>query len=122
MLKLFKKIGSVFILIIAIYVLLDFNLRLPSSMIRLRYLISTPIGTNISDVKKYLETNNYENIYVSNFGYSRAPSFEDQGSYYIKLNIGDYRWIFVTDVLVIWIFDGNKELIEIIVRKEIDAL
>ncbi len=122
MLKLFKKIGSVFILIIAIYVLLDFNLRLPSSMIRLRYLISTPIGTNISDVKKYLETNNYENIYVINFGYSRTPSFENQGSYYIKLNIGDYRWIFVTDVLVIWIFDGNKELIEIIVRKITDVL
>ncbi len=118
MLKLFKKIGSVFILIIAIYVLLDFNLRLPSGMIRLRYLISTPIGTNISDVKKYLETNNYENVYVINFGYS----IEDQGSYYIKLNIGDYRWIFVRSVVGIWIFDENKKLIEIIVRKEIDAL
>ncbi len=120
--KIFKKIIAIFILIVAIYVLSDFNLKLPSSMIRLRYLISTPIGTNISDVKKYLETNNYENVYVSNFGYSRAPSFEDQGSYYIESNIGDYRWIFVTDVLVIWIFDGNKELIEIIVRKITDVL
>ncbi len=120
--KILKKIIAVFILIIAIYVLLDFNLKLPTEMIKLKYLIVTPINTNMSDVEKYLQNNNYKIRAISNFRYTRTPSFESQGSYYIESNIGDYRWIFVTDVLVIWIFDENEKLIEIIVRKITDAL
>ncbi len=122
MLKLFKKIDFVFILIIAIYILLDFNLKLPTKIIRRRYLISTPIKSNMLYVKRYLKRNNYDGIYISRFGYRTNIYNARKGSYYIKANIGDYRWIFVTDVLVIWIFDENQELIEIIVEKETDAL
>ncbi len=122
MLKLLKKIIAVFILIIAIYVLSDFNLRLPSGMIRLRYLISTPIGTNMSDVVKYLQKNNYEIWSINDFGYKPFSSDKRQGDYHIKSYVGEYRWIFNTDVLVIWVFDKDKKLIEIIVRKQTDAL
>ncbi len=120
--KILKKIIAVFILIIAIYVLLDFNLKLPTEMIKLKYLIVTPINTNMSDVEKYLQNNNYKIRAISNFRYTRTPSFESQGSYYIRANIGNYRWLFARSVIGIWIFDEDKKLIEIIVRKEIDAL
>ncbi len=120
--KSFKKKASIFILLIAIYALIDLNLKLPSGIIRLRYLISTPIKTDMSDVKNYLQNNNYKIRTTSNFGYTRTPSFESQGFYHIRANIGEYRWLFTRSVIGIWIFDEDKKLIEIIVEKEIDII
>ncbi len=120
--KSFKKKFSIFILLIAIYALINLNLKLPSGIIRLRYLISTPIKTNMSDVKSYLEKNNYKIWYVSNFGYSTNTYEIEQGSYHIGVIIGEYRWIFARSVVVIWIFDEDKKLIEIMVEKHIDII
>ncbi len=120
--KSFKKKASIFILLIAIYALINLNLKLPSGIIRLRYLISTPIKTDMSDVKNYLEKNNHEIWYVSNFGYRKTPFEKRQGSYHIGVIIGEYRWLFTRSVISIWIFDEDKKLIEIIVEKEIDII
>ncbi len=120
--KSFKKKASIFILLIAIYTLIDLDLKLPSWIIRLRYFVSTPIRTNMSDVEKYLQKNNYEIWSINNFGYSTNIYEIEQGFYHIKSYVGEYRWIFVTDILVIWIFDKDKKLIEIIVRKQINAI
>ncbi len=76
----------------------------------------------MSDVEKYLKNNNYEIWNINNFGYRNYPSDKKQGFYHIKIVIGEYRWLFTRSVIGIWIFDENKQLIEIIVRKEIDAL
>ncbi len=122
MLKLSKKIINVFILIIAIYILVDFNLKLPTGIIRRKYLIITPIRTDMSVVKKYLEKNNYHIMSISNFGYNSYSYEKEQGSYYIRVVIGEYRWIFVRSVTGVWIFDEDKKLIEIVVEKYIDAL
>ncbi len=76
----------------------------------------------MSDVEKYLQKNNYEIWSINNFGYSTNTYDMKQGFYHIESYVGEYRWIFVTDVLVIWIFDKDKKLIEIIVRKQINAI
>ncbi len=55
MLKFYKKITSIFILIITIYVLIDFNLKLTTGIIKRRYLIITPMKTSMSDLEEYLK-------------------------------------------------------------------
>jgi len=44
------------------------------------------------------------------------------GTQSIRANLGEYRNIFVTDVLVFFGFDENSRLVDLHVRKDIDAL
>ena len=40
----------------------------------------------------------------------------------IRSYIGEYRFVFITSVTVLWGFDKNEKLIDIMVWKEVDSL
>ena len=126
------------ILLLIIFTISVFSnpLRWSDERIRAYMLKRTPVGTNMEDVINIIEKNKKWKIDTisNNGGYMLqhgSPTFVTPynidfggaiGTQSIRANLGEYRNIFVTDVLVFFGFDENSRLVDLHVRKDIDAL
>ena len=113
---------------------------MPEKLIRANLLRLTPVGTDMKDAIAVIESNKkWEIMYISNeFGYMLTlggmpetyyPRYSPDilpekiiGKQSIRATLGSYRTIFITSVVAFWGFDENSKLIDIHVRKEVDAL
>lgn len=106
-------------------------LRSSEEQIRKNMLELTPIGMSMDDVIKVIQSNDkWEIEWINNeYGYgidnSGTPGENRDmriGEKSIRIHLGEYRTLFVTDVLVYYGFDTDSKLIEISVRKDTDSL
>ena len=117
---------------IVLAVIMSNPLRWPDSRIRANMLKHTPIGTNIVDVIKFVESNEnwkiyhiYQNGYMLKDGIISRPSKQNEysvGVTSMEVRLGEYRTIFATDVSIFFAFDEDSKLIDIGVLKENDVL
>ena len=110
------------IMIVAVAIFLSNPLRKSNDQIRESVLEITPLGTNMEDVLKVIETKKKWKVVWINNDYKHE--FTDLsgdfviGTTSIKASIGKYRNFFEVDVQVYWGFDENSKLIEVEVRKD----
>ena len=89
-------------------------------------LVITPIGLNMEDVMKVIESHDAWEIWQ--ISHEHGPDYSSGvGEKYIRTHIGQYRenckfGIGVTGVVVWWAFNEDAELVDIFVRKDTDAL
>lgn len=85
-----------------------------------------PIGSEIDNVIKTIENNQWDISYISHktgFLHQRMEPNKQIGEKSIRASLGDYQGIpFSTNVTVFWGFDRNNKLIGIWVWKTVDAL
>ncbi|MCL2672288.1 MAG: hypothetical protein FWF10_09690 [Clostridiales bacterium] len=106
------------------------NLRKSNEDIREDLIEITPLGMNMEDVLKVIEGNRKWELEWArdNYGYGISPDgpgeghAESVGVKSIRACIGEYGFIFRTYVVVYWGFDEDSKLIDIAVRKDVDAL
>lgn len=89
-------------------------------------LKSTPIGTKMEDVVKFIESEKKWKIdyisYEQGFWHQRIYPNRTVGKKSIRAELGEYRFVFATSVTVFWGFDENSKLIDIWVWKTTDGL
>jgi len=101
-------------------------LRSSIEEIKEHLLNDTPFGMNMEDVIKVIESHDEWKIWQ--ISYEHGPDYGSGiGAKSIRAHIGEYRGscafgIGMTDVAVWWAFDENAELIDIFVRKDVDAI
>lgn len=124
------------LLIIFMIIIYSNSLLCSEDRIRANLLRHTPIGTDMDDAIKFIKNNkNWEIDHISNesgytlrWGRPEEPSPDDIalgrtiGKQSIRITIGEYKIIFITSVVVFWGFDENSKLIDLHVRKDVDAL
>jgi len=125
--------------VITMAILLSNPLRRSEDRIRANMLKLTPIGTSMEDVIKVVEGNEKWKINtVRDYGYllvNGVPSFpyfspieEKEYDYHLIgeksmcVYLGEYRTIFITSVEVYYAFDEDSKLIDIAVKKDMDAM
>jgi len=96
----------------------------PEAVIRKRMLWGTPIGTDMSDVIQYVEKHRkWELLHISHEeGYLDYETVETIGVQEVRAYIGHYYNPFEVVAEVYWGFDENSKLVDVYVRKCIDAL
>ena len=96
----------------------------PSKYIREYLLELTPIGTSIEDVLEVIYKNEEWRIDRINYEQGYIEETRIIGEKSIRVMIGEYKksFDFYTAVEVSWGFDENSKLIDIYVRKDVDAL
>lgn len=126
------------ILLLIVFTIVVFSnpLRWPVERIRANILKRTSIGMEMEDVINLIESNEMWKIdYISNeFGYNLrmgrpeeySPNFTTSGNvigkHSIRVHLGEYKAFFITDVIAFFGFDENSRLVNLHVRKDIDAL
>ena len=119
------------IALLSVLLILSNPLRKPVEDIRETVLKSIPIGMDMDEVLNIIENNKKWKISHTNhkYGYGidkngRPGENNDVhvGEKSIRANIGSYRNIFITDVIIYFGFDENSKLIDIAVRKDTDSL
>ncbi|MBR1970912.1 MAG: hypothetical protein IKA17_11230 [Clostridia bacterium] len=130
--KFFYALHILLIVLLTISVIIFVNpLRRTEKTIRKTVLKTIPIGTSMDETIKKIKSNTYWEIdsisesngyTVSKDGRPSEGGGEEIGSKYIRVWLGGYRNIFVTDVSAWLAFDENSNLIEITIRKDVDAL
>lgn len=131
----YLTIGLSAMVLIAGGVLLSNPLRRSEEQIRENLLKITPIGTNMEDVVQVVENNKdwtargtFDSGYLMINGRPRQPSSYSStvdnvvGASSMQVDIGEYRTIFATDVIVFYAFDEEFKLIDITVCKEVDSI
>lgn len=119
--------------LITVVILLSNPLIRSEERIRANMLKLTPISMSMDDVLKVIESNKkwkvrytFENGYSMLGGQPSGPYYDEDdtiiGVKSMDVHIGEYRTIFVTDVLVFYAFDEDLKLIDIAVRKDTDSL
>ena len=121
-----KKIINIFsVIILIIFIiricLLMNPLRGCECEIKSWVLTSMPYGTDINDVESIADEEGWR-INTNYTGGSYNTRYYKLGAESMRINIGSYRNIFVTDVVIFPIFDNDGKLIEIYVEKYTDGL
>jgi hypothetical protein len=130
---LFVLIGFAAIILVMVIVMLLNPLRRSEERIREDLLKVTPIGTDMQrarfdspgKVVAVSETSGYSMLHGRPNGPSSSVPFSEQniiGVKYIKVWLGHYNPIFITDVIAYYAFDEDSKLIDIAVRKDKDGL
>jgi len=133
--KAIVLLPTLLIIIVAIAIYLN-PLRKSEDQIRTNLLKIAPIGTDMEELIKIIEGNKkWEIVSISNIsGYTLRwgqPTFASPddiasgkaiGKHSIVIYLGSYRNIFITGVDVFWGFDENSKLVDLHVRKSVDAL
>jgi hypothetical protein len=92
------------------------------------YLLQkTPLGSSEEEVISYLREGGarlqIEDPWRGNVAPNTGhPPNTVAGSSYIDAVVGEYRLVFTTSVEAYYIFDSDRRLVEIAIRKTIDAL
>jgi len=125
--KRWKSLIVVLLLIAGIICVIVLNpLRRSEEHIRNRLLQELPLGTQLAEVKKYIEKKGWEISYVAeNSGFldQRNRPNTVVGEKSIRASLGDYQDIpFKANVTVFWGFDKDSRLIDVWVWKTWDAL
>lgn len=111
----------------------------PEEVIKETVLEITPVGMSMEDVLQVIYGQEKWEIYSINYerGFSLQGPRPDHynfpneyasdkwpviGEKFIRANIGNYMRGFYTDVYVYWAFDNDEKLIDLYVRKDVDAL
>lgn len=121
----------VLIILILIIISLLNPLRKSEIEIKKDIIQIVPIATDINDVIKIIKNNKEWDIrfidYKSGYSIDKLGNYDIDGKIFIgtksiKVHLGEYRNIFVTDVLAYFGFDENSNLIDTTVIKETDSL
>lgn len=122
----------VVLIIIVMLILITNPLLRTDKRIRENLFKELPMGTKMEDVIKYIEDKEEWEVdwilYDRGFYYSAQRNgpikgkSREIGEKNIRANMGSFRIIFVTDVVVHFGFDEESKLIEIWVRKDTDSL
>ncbi|MEN6385923.1 MAG: hypothetical protein ABFD79_12105 [Phycisphaerales bacterium] len=127
----FLKISSLSLLItlaVLLFIVLSNPLRRSEENIKNRLLSKTPLGTQFSEVKKYIKKQGWEidTFEDENRGFldQREHELKVVGEKSIRASLGDYHDIqmgYKANVTVFWGFDKDSRLIDIWVWKTWDA-
>jgi hypothetical protein len=137
--KIFKKTIKILsiivasILIIVIIFTIIHPISMPNKLVEKYLFLQINKGTSMEDAMKEIEDKwefreiNYENgIYYNKYGRPLDMVLEDPkkivGSKYIDVYVGEYTIVFECFVYAYFIFDENDKLIEIVVRKDLEAM
>jgi len=128
--KMITVIVLVFVIVLVVISFLSASPRLPSNILRRRLLCSTPMGTSMTDVRKFLVEKrliiNPNGELNGGIPYSWAkmkPHPKRVSSKCVYTTLGWYTGIpFRVGVQVFWGFDDQSRLVDIWVRKGYDGL
>lgn len=124
--KSIKLIILGLLIVFGVAILITNPLLRSEENIRERLLESTPIGTNMGDVIKFIENNKKWKIdqisYEHGFNHQGIYPSREVGEKSIRVELGDYRFVLETSVTVFWGFNKNSELIDIWVWKTVDSI
>jgi len=124
--KLFIFIILLLLLSIGVILILSNPLLRSEKSLRKMILKKTPIGSNMDDVIKYINSKKkWKVAWISyDSGFYHQGIFPEKviGSKSIRVNIGEYGLIFKTSVTVFWGFNEDSKLIDIWVWKTVDAI
>ena len=97
-------------------------LRQSPESIRTYLLSSLPLGSHRDEVIELVNDRDDWTIVSDRFGNVRIHGRNiGAPTYYIRVHMGYYRFILLTDVTAFWRFDDEGILIDIVVRKTRDA-
>lgn len=100
------------------------DLRLPGTAIEERLKVMTPLGTPHTVVVAELQNKKYKVAQIVHAHVSPLSSYPPtslDGEGFIRVELGEYRTIFITSVEAFFIFDLGDNLIDVKVRKTTDA-
>jgi len=117
-------IGLALFLVLIIGTLFIFSnpLYRPPETIRSNLLSEIPLGSYRDEAVEFINMHEEWVIHSERFGNVRVHGRTiGDPTYYIRVHMGYYRFIFHTDVTAFWRFDEEGILIDIVVRKTRDV-
>lgn len=124
-------IGKIILLILVLLVVIGTIMLITNPLLRSeekirgKLLDSTPIGTKMDDVIKFIESNKKWKVawisYEHGFNHQRLIPRKIIGEKSIRVEMGEYRFFLTASVTVFWGFDENSELVDIWVWKTTDG-
>jgi hypothetical protein len=120
-----KVLAAAALLSVAALLVLNWTWYQSEDRIKAHLLAETPVGTSEASVVSRLRANGVEPGEIwrgpvpPNTGY---PPSTVPGHSFLHVVVGEYRIVFTTSIEAFYIFDAERRLAEITVRKTTDAL
>ena len=125
------RICFVVYIVLLIGFFLSISPRLPDAILRQRLFLSTPLGTKMADVQKYILKKRWRIDCIAEDGGIPYQGNDETikktgrriGDKHIRADLGDYTSpiLFLENATVFWGFDKQSRLVDIWVWKTIDA-